>query len=72
MIRELRATDLRCTTCQAAPGDPCFTAVARVELGGVHLSRLTERAELAAAGWQWQEVARCSCAPVCVGEKGHR
>jgi len=58
-VRELQALDLRCKSCDAAPGEGCIDRM----IGGAtfvafepHLSRRHEAAGLASEGWQWQEV----------------
>lgn len=53
-VRELRASDLRCQTCDARPGALCRDACGVVV--PFHLSRINEQAELVVEGWHWQEV----------------
>lgn len=60
-VRKLLVTDIRCHAegCGAGPGESCNTgdlAVVAHRRMLTHTSRVDEHAELAAAGWQWQEV----------------
>lgn len=57
-VRDLRVTDIRCRVCSAPPGEDCVTVKHRGDGSTVlnHSERVDEHLELAAAGWEWQEV----------------
>jgi hypothetical protein len=56
IVRELRVTDIRCTSCNAGPGELCRFVSSTNPLALAHDSRAHEHAKLVAEGWQWQEV----------------
>lgn len=64
-IRELRVTDIGCSSCGAYSGEPCRVP-SRVPSGhNVHMVRIVEHQNLVAAGWKWQLVD-----PTDAGVKG--
>jgi len=55
-VRELRTTDISCSTCGVGPGEFCKVGMVKVNLNPSHRTRTEEAESLRRAGWQWQEV----------------
>lgn len=55
-VRKLLVTDIRCSVCDAGPGEPCVRNDVYVVASDHHGARVADHAELERVGWQWQEV----------------
>jgi hypothetical protein len=57
MVRKLLVTDIRCRTCDAPPGEPCWPAGKKFAPDtNLHGARIADHAEFERAGWEWQDV----------------
>jgi hypothetical protein len=50
-VRELRVTDIGCSSCGAHSGEPCIATG-----HNIHMVRIVEHQNLVADGWKWQLV----------------